>query len=113
MPLDTINHCALCYIVVIEGTVAPTGPEEVTMSYYSAIEKNLVARRLVDEWFNTHIKADMSMWQLLHMDTEEGLDRAADAYDEEIYAYYGARACAALGIDSDDLYVAIAYRYGF
>ncbi len=81
---------------------------------YGTVEKNATARQLVDSWFAGNTPAHKSMCRLV--DTEELCDHAPEAAD--LYAHtmlheYGARALSALKIDVDDLYVAIAHKYGF
>lgn len=82
------------------------------MSYYSSIEKNLAARRLVDVWFSRNERAEESMWTLMDVDSE-AISEAADIYAQEVYLHYGARACEALQIGTGDLYYAMTQKFGF
>lgn len=81
---------------------------------YGTIEKNATARQLVDAWFEANSTSHKAMCRLV--ESEELCDYApesADKFANIMYHEYGPRALSALKIDTDDIYVAIAHKYGF
>lgn len=82
------------------------------MYCYDTITKETSARRLIDVWFARNERAEESMWTLMDIDSE-AIREAADIYAQEVYLYYGARACEALQIGTGDLYYAMTQKFGF